>query len=599
MPETISPPAIPWQVTGNHWLTLPCIHPVDASIHLAGVVHAGARAAIEFAGSDRYLEGDGPPLIALRVIIDGVEKPIGSERMVWERELAWLPTFSCPVGDLALRGTIFAPYGEKADFAGAVIALSVENRGSAPAAVAVRLEGTLGHRQQRIRSARPFDDRHSLRVASSAIVMEGRGSPGYCAMAVASEAPDAELTATESLDSAARWSVSRKLTLAAGSKEDLAFLLGCGTEPDGAVATLGAMRARGSRALLEATRAALQKLEQATTQRAADKLINRNLLFAYFTGVARAIDDGRIYPVRSRMPWNGRGVTVSDWDALMWLLPAIQLADAELAREFLLRMCELHGHAPGRGVHYIDGALFEPGFSLEGAASYAIAVDEYIVQTGDDRIVEEPALSETLYGASEDLEKRRHETIPLYRTDLNPGGGRPAYRYTAHGNAVAAYALEVYSRTLDEKTAEKVQDAEEVRASALRHFSFEGSDGRARFASSSDLSGNTSTADDPAASLYWLPYYHLVGREDSLYRRTVKQWEASPSDQLVERCARLIGPSGSEALDWLRRAPLDGGVAAELIDESGRATGNGGDAALSGMVAYMAWYAVHALGAKL
>jgi hypothetical protein len=40
-------------------------------------------------------------------------------------------------------------------------------------------------------------------------------------------------------------------------------------------------------------------------------------------------------------------------------------------------------------------------------------------------------------------------------------------------------------------------------------------------------------------------------------------------------------------------------VAAELVDESGRATGNGGDAVLSGMVAYLAWYAVHALGAKL
>jgi hypothetical protein len=599
MQDPITPPSIPWQVTGNHWLALPCIHPVDASIHLAGVVHAGARSAIEFAGSDRYLEGDGPPLIAIRVNVDGAEKQIGAERMIWERELAWLPTFSCPIGDLALRGSIFAPYGEKADFAGAVIALSVENRGSAAATVAVRLEGTLGHRQQRIRSARPFDDRHSARVVSSAIVIEGHGSPGYCALAVSADIPNAELTANESDAGAARWSVSRKLTLEPAAKEEVAFVVGCGTEPDGALATLAAMRARGARALLDSTRATLQRMEQATTQRAADKLINRNLLFAYFTGVARAIDDGRIYPVRSRMPWNGRGVTVSDWDALMWLLPAIQLADAELAREVLLRMCELHGHAPGRGVHYIDGALFEPGFSLEGAASYAIAVDEYIVQTGDDRIVEEPALSETLYGASEDLEKRRHEKIPLYRTDVNPGGGRPAYRYTAHGNAVAAYALEVYSRTLDEKTAEKVQDAEEVRASAMRHFSFEGSDGRARFASSSDLAGNRSTADDPSASIYWLPYYHLIGREDSLYRRTVKQWEATPSDQLVERCARLMGPSASEALDWLRRAPLDGGLAAELVDESGRVTGNGGDAALAGMVAYMAWYAVHALGAKL
>jgi len=79
----------------------------------------------------------------------------------------------------------------------------------------------------------------------------------------------------------------------------------------------------------------------------------------------------------------------------------------------------------------------------------------------------------------------------------------------------------------------------------------------------------------------------------------VKQWENAESALLVERCARLIGPNTTEILDWLRRAPMDAGVAAEFVDADGRATGNGGDGVLSGMVAYMAWYAVHALGAKL
>jgi len=43
--------AIPWQVTGNHWLSLPCIHPVDGSLYALGILHRGARAAVEFAGS--------------------------------------------------------------------------------------------------------------------------------------------------------------------------------------------------------------------------------------------------------------------------------------------------------------------------------------------------------------------------------------------------------------------------------------------------------------------------------------------------------------------------------------------------------------------
>jgi len=47
---------------------------------------------------------------------------------------------------------------------------------------------------------------------------------------------------------------------------------------------------------------------------------------------------------------------------------------------------------------------------------------------------------------------------------------------------------------------------------------------------------------------------------------------------------------------WLRRAPLHLGLAAEEVDATGRATGNGTDAALGGLLAYSVWYAVHALG---
>ena len=569
---------------------------MDASIHLAGVVRSDARAAIEMAGSDTYLDGNGSALIALRLSIDGESRQIGADGMVWERELSWLPTFSCVVSDIALRGTIFAPYGVDADLSGAVIAVSAENRGERAVNVSLGVAGKLGARQQRIRSARPLEDRHSVREAEGAIVMEGKGTPAYCTLVVAADSADVRGVVN---DADSTWAITRETTLSAGESTEHGFLIAAGSEPDGALATLDVMRRRGWRQLLASTRAALQKMQQSTSERGVDRLINRNLMFACFTGITRAIDDGRIYPVRSRMPWNGRGLTITDWDALTWLLPALQLADAAVAREVLLRMCEVHGHAPGRGTNYLDGTLFEAGFSLEGAASYAIAVDEYIVQTGDDRIVEEPVLAETLYGAHEDMERRRHARLALYSTELNPDGSVPVHPYTVHGNAVVAFALEVFSRTLDEKTAEKVQDAEAVRAAALRHFSMEGSDGRARFISSSDLEGKKALADDAAASVYWLPYYHLIGRDDSLYRRTVKQWESSPSNHLVERCARLIGPNAAEVLDWLRRAPLDGGVAAELVDESGRATGNGGDAVLSGMVAYLAWYAVHALGAKL
>ena len=32
----------------------------------------------------------------------------------WERALGWLPTFTCPMGTLVIRGTVFAPHGRDA-----------------------------------------------------------------------------------------------------------------------------------------------------------------------------------------------------------------------------------------------------------------------------------------------------------------------------------------------------------------------------------------------------------------------------------------------------------------------------------------------------
>lgn len=357
------------------------------------------------------------------------------------------------------------------------------------------------------------------------------------------------------------------------------------------------MRRSGGAALVEITRARLREISPATGNTAADRLIARHVFFCYFGSVVRAIDESSWYVVRSRLPWSEGGMTIRDWHALMWVLPAVQLIDQPLAREVLLRMCELHGQEPGSGTHYLDGAMFEPGFSLEGAAAFAIAVDSYIVGSSDDKIVEEPVLSDSLYGSHEDIEERRHAQYPLYATEINPDGSVPAYRYTAHGNAVVALALDILAHTLDEKTAEKVQDPAAVRASLLRQFG-DNTAGKSTLVASTDLTGHSSVTDEASASLYWLPYYDLMSRDDSAYRRTVKRLDTGTIDRLEVRCARLIGPAGNDALDWLRRAPLDGGLAAEYVDGDGRVVANGGDAALSGLIAHTVWYAVHALGVK-
>ncbi|HET9455440.1 MAG TPA: hypothetical protein VFO66_14245 [Gemmatimonadaceae bacterium] len=587
-----SPPKVPWQVTGNHWLSLPCIHPADGSVFAVGCLHRGTRSAIEFAGGPDFVSGAGPALLRVRVRLNGQVHELASSPMVWERAVGWLPTFTWTLGTVTVRGTVFAPFGRDSDVAGAVYALSIENRGDAALDAAFLVDGTLGHRQLRVQTERPFDDAHDVRAIDGDVILAGRSPTGVVAIAIGA---DEQGNATAQGGEHPTYRFERALTVPAQGAAQCAVYLAAGPEPDGARASMAVLRRRGWKELLRETRDAIQSLEQTTGHDTLDRLINRNLLFAYFYGVGRALDDAHYYLVRSRAPWNGRGVTIRDWEALMWTLPAVQLADPPLARELLLRTCELHGYAPGRGVHYFDGTMFAPGFSLEGAAAYAVAVDRYIRDTNDDHIVEEPIVADTLYLSSDDLTTRRDRNVPLYSTEVFPAGTPAMHPFTLHGNAVVAMALDVLRRTLDEESARAVEDPEAVRAAIKRHFVTE-QGGKQVMATATDLAGHHAFADDAVASVLWLPLYEAVERHDSAYRRTAKN--RSEVRELARECARLVGPESAAVLQWFRRAPLSNGFAAEIVDGDGNAIQNGADAALSGLLAFSVWYAVHALGER-
>lgn len=593
-------PSVPWQLTGNHWLTIPCIHPADGAIHALGVLHRGARAAIEMAGSADFVSGRDTPLLRPVLRVNGEIRTLAAEGIAWERAVGWLPTFTCTIGPLVVRGTIFAPYGRDADMAGAVYTFTVENRGAQAVTVDVALDGTLGHRQQRVRRARPFDDAHVVsRGGDDTILLEGSAIPGLVAVALGADGPATIEVDEEPSHAPRHFALRRELSVPPGGAAQAAFYIAVGPERDGAEATVAVLRRRGWRALLSATRSALVTLEQSTGSESLDGLVNRNLLFAYFYAVGRALDDAHYYLVRSRTPWHAMGCTVRDWEALMWTLPAVQLADSGLARELLVRACELHGYAPGQGVHYFDGTLFQPGFTLEGPAAFAIATDRYIRDTEDEQIVEDPVVADTLYLASDDITARRDERVPLFSTEVTPSGTPAAFPFTLHGNAAVAMALDVFRRTLDEEAAAAVEDPEAVRGAIRRHFAVDRGE-KARLATAVDLAGGAALEDDAVGSLLWLPLYEALDREDSLYRRTVRAVGRAQGTEapLVPQLARLLGPEAQDVIGWLRRAALDNGVAAQFVDGDGRATRNGGDASLAGLLAYTVWYAAHALGIK-
>src|SRR6476620_2524214 len=106
------------------------------------MLHRGARSAIEFAGAADFPMGTGAALARLSIDVDGVRHELSEVPIAWERALGWIPTFTCTIADVLIRGTVFAPYGRDADVSGAVYALSLENRRSAGVTLTVALSGT-------------------------------------------------------------------------------------------------------------------------------------------------------------------------------------------------------------------------------------------------------------------------------------------------------------------------------------------------------------------------------------------------------------------------------------------------------------------------
>src|SRR5690606_21982266 len=202
------------------------------------------------------------------------------------------------------------------------------------------LEGTLGSRELRVRPARPMGDAHRAEVSGELVLLEGERQPGLVALAVGGESDT--MATVEEANTPAGDGVSdrlvRRMTLEPGERAEVVFHLAAAPERDGAAATVHAMRLRGWRSHLASTRDALAALEQSTGSESIDRLVNRNLVFAFFYAVGRALDDAHFYLVRSRAPWCPQGITLRDWEALTWTIPAVQLADGALARELLLRV---------------------------------------------------------------------------------------------------------------------------------------------------------------------------------------------------------------------------------------------------------------------
>jgi hypothetical protein len=612
-----------WEFTGNHDLSIPLISPSDGGIHHISVLHRGANGNLAWNGAAAHGE---VPLLAPEVREGGELLPLGAP--AWERLDRWIPRFRTDLGQgLILTGTICAPGGADLSVPGGVYLLELENHGHSERELDLGLAGQWRRSSRSILSTRSLTTSNRVIRAMDGVglALELGGEPALAALGLLADRPDAtylvggageeprELpngTDHETAPGAAiSLRISRRIRLAPGRRASFALYLAVAPERDGALARATELRRRGAPELIRLARLALAQLARRSPDPVTGALLNRNLLFNVFYAVARAVDDERLYPVVSRSPLAGQGPVFRERDALLWSLPALRLADANLAREILLRTFEQFSHHPGALLHYVDGTILSASFALDQFCAYAIALDEYVRETRDETILDEPIVVDVLRELDGLIAGHLHPEIFLGATEVLPSGEAPAQPYVTYDNVLLWACCAALGRLLaaeGEAPLHGAAAAEEVAAAIWRYCVAE-VEGLRILACSTDLQGEAAIYDDPEGSLLTLLHLGFCEADDPVWRNTVEFlhsdaypfWlggreypgtgmrEVPELASLAGLCAALLGPRRDEALATLRRLRLVGGVASRWYDPDTGASGGGSHhAAAAGLLAW-------------
>ena len=401
------------------------------------------------------------------------------------------------------------------------------------------------------------------------------------------------------------------------SRAGVVFNFGVGRERDGALAAVAVLRRSGADHWVRQARLELSHtLRSAQDHRWAESL-NRNLIFNRYYAVGRAIDDDRLYLLRSRSPHCPAPGVFNEREALLWTLPSLIIADPGLAREAMFRVFELASERSGEHLRYIDGGSWDAGFVLDQFLLYAWAVDHFATATGDASVLDDPLTRQIVVETDSGAYMRLHPEQVLAATELLPSGDVADYPFATMANALLWAFCDRLPR-LDARGNGKTAgngDAGEVPlrfqgaaaevAAAIWHHCVSDVDGHPVLASSASLTGEAAVYDDPSLSLAMLPFFGFCTADDPVWRATLEflrsprypLWRTGRISGLLARggsghartaalCADLLTHAAPDALDRLQRLQFPAGVAAAGYDVESGVAAEPHHAALAGFLAW-------------
>ena len=400
-------------------------------------------------------------------------------------------------------------------------------------------------------------------------------------------------------------------TLEPGEAVTVTFYWGVGFEEVAAATSAKEMLRQGWQHELQVTTDWLDARRWPIPDAQLERLYNTNLFFCLFYSAGITLDTEELVLVTSRSPRYYVSAAYWDRDSLLWSFPTVVDADPALARRMLDYVFGRQRRNLGVHSRYIDGTVLEPGFELDELMAPVLALERYVGATGDRDCLEDNAVRSGLTDILRTLRTKRHRSIALYETFLQPTDDVRSYPYLTYDNVLVWKALRALSSLYPETYGDLAGEAEELRRSILEHCVVQGPNGP-YYAWSTDLEGHTDVYDEPPGSLLLLPYLGFCAPDDPAYQNTVRQIRApeypysfagcafaeigcahAPHPWMLSVANSLLSGEAERSLDLLRRAEMDNGIVCESIDEhTGRSATGDAFATCAGFVCHALRYAL-------
>ena len=562
-----------YQVTGNEYLSLPTIRENDGAVEGVTFLYMQVKGLLEIRGKDG--------LIRPYVELDGQRLPLCP---VWSREHCWIPRFVSEEQKLLFTCTYLTPVGERA----LVLRLSVQNQSAEPRTIRFGTDGQWDQTLHEVNETTELTEGREAYESGWNHMFIFSQKPGLPLFAFAPCVADPQQFAE--IDQQARWSRSdfaydiyRETVLQPGETAVLDIPWGVGYEGVAASTSAKELLRQGFDAVYGRTVRWLSAREKPLADPKLHELLNTNLFFAFFYASGRTVDTEELCLMTSRSPRYYVSAAYWDRDSLLWAFPAILTVDAAYAREILTYVFTRQARNFGVHSRFIDGTMLEPGFELDELCAPVIALDRYVEKTGDTAFAARPFVRDGLEEILRRMEAKKHPSVPMYETFLQPTDDMHNHIYLTYDNALVCYALRALAKLLNRP--ELAEEAERTRRAVYEHCVKE-QNGRPFFAWSVDLNGHFDIYDEPPGSLLLLPFYGFCEENDPIWQNTAAMirdesyplsfaghpiaeigCKHAPHPWILSICNSLLSGHADSALLHLSRTPLDNGVACESVNE--------------------------------